>query len=755
LTIGSYKRIDILFNDLDGKISSKKVTALSNYLSGNAKVTKLFSDRVVVDKAVNVIYNVQITNDLDVNSTEAVTVHVKGVGGGPNSQVTKPSGTTVAFKLGGIDILFGSIEPLTIYQVEVSSGVLVAETTSKSEQTQLFDKNELKKRYDLTVKSSEPITVFYTTSTQADDCRAYRGGAEIPLTLNDSELSVEIDASVGANSFYIICRTLDPVAVKEYDQTITPISDYNSEIDYTIGVSSNIGYIEGFKAEIIVPGNVTASSIAVYDTDGRPADSFKFVRYGTNYIASWKVPILTNEEKLFYVSYELNDTAGYLRDLAESIGADAGNESINVDSYLDSATQYISSGSYTDALKKLREAQKKIDTERNLRIDKSALTERFTKVTSFFRAATDNPDEFTALGWPTITIELNKKINEFNTKKKAVEAALKANNTKEASKLLGELEGIAAISSVDTLMYGKSNEVFKKQNELKSEFFKLNNVVDVKEYIDELDSLDSSVSSIAAAISDKRYFDAASLLANISSRLSEFESVKKNKTAQMIGNVTSMLKEIKDYETRWKTTRKKLTEAMNISLDNPGKGYIAQATDIETTISIIDKAISNSVTFYDAFKKTSIDTVTDRIDEIRIQREELNSIGKQISGAESVLADYKINADAAIKGTTITLSSKGKTASKDDVSKLQLLSNYLVSARKSFDTGNYLNSMAYIGYITQKLNETGSKGGFGISIDPMVILAVILAIAATVAALFLMRMKKEKPEEPRALKRID
>jgi hypothetical protein len=767
LAIGNFSNIDSLLMKIDNQLAATKTQALESYLSRNAKVTKIFQTAVSVDSNSNVTYLIEIINDLKLGSNESIKVSVTGVRGGPGATISKPDGTYIRFaeEGKGIDILFTRLDvgPAQ-YRFNITSEAIIAKTTQRKEERLRFDETLLERRMDLTIDSLENVKAIYneTLPIKTDVCEASIRGKTLPVTLTSGELSVAFNAEKGENLLSIICRSYKPLSITEHDQSVVELNESKSQVTYYVRVSSRVGEIEDVIPYITIEGELDRNTIKVYDDISNTiASNLTFKKIGENTIVSWYIPFLTNEGREYKITYQLDDMKRYLDAMRVSLSESAKAESIDISTQLEKARRSTSLGRYDEAFETLQEAKRTMEAERILRLEKNTIISKLTNISSSFETLENQSLNFTRIGFGEITLEIDKKASDFSIKRKEIERAVNENKTDEAFKLLKELEKISSSLTVEDILSKRANKMYNDLSDLKKDFFVLNKAITVTDEIENIETLEEKFANVSSAIKEGNTLTAALLMNEFEEELKNIRNDRDNITSSLTYEAQSLLDEIKNYNNTWKKKRQELLNMIDISSDSPvasNSQFQKQKEEIESLITDTDRLLAEGNEFYTSLKniltKKDIDTLLNNLDNIKTQKEKLSRLNASVSYSEKLSTNLKMNTRAALDATKIVLAARAKNASKEELTRLETVAGYVNKAGKLFEEGKYLDSLAYISYANEKL-KVQEKEGF--LIDPMLIVAVIICIAATIAALSLLNKGKEKPEEsqPHILKKAE
>ena len=758
--IGRYKIIDSEYNDIIEDVTLKITTAFSNYLSDNYKVTEILPNSIFVDEDVEILTRIEIENDLVVGTTENFVLRVSGVKIDQNSIATTPPNIDIAAYSNGIDILFnGGIEPKKVYTITILSNSTIAEESSLIKKMLYLSENELVERYDLSIdvdKNINNLIYKLDAGDYADICNSYLNGIEIQ-TINelfdDNQIfSVYLGKiKSGKLSFYVKCRTFNPISIYKSNEIIT-IGNESDIIEYYLNIKSNIGQLEDVRVSTIVPSNTVDGSARAFNLDGNPPKLFSFKEYGADYLLSWEIPILTNDYQIFKIYYETVDISEYLRSFRDKLIDQSNDVGVDISDYITRANEAIGKNDHNKALTKLQRAEEIIDSARNLKIEKEALGERLTSITNLFENATENLENLTAIGFSDVALELNKRFGEFNNKKEEAIISLEKNMTSDAAKAIKEMERLINAGTIDNALEKEAKNVFKDFSKLKGEFFTLSNVFNLSSEISEIERDEGKVINYSNLISEKKYFEAGSILKELRRDLNILKEKKDNKTDSLLSLVNEEIIDIKNIKDYWKTKKKEIIRMLEIDPENPGERL--SINESETLMEEIDKIITGLDSFYNEFKSASLEEAVNGISKIKSTELSINKFNETKNDLEELEDKSKINAENTyyLSRSLLEEFSK-KVTSSEDKENLSFLSGYLNKAKEAYDSEKYLNSMVYSDYIKKKVGEINLVEDFAINIDLVTIMGLLFVLVIT--AIIVTLIKKEKPKPPIVLEKIE
>ncbi len=763
LTLGRYKIIDSNYADIDKILSDKLRDSFSAYLAKTAKITRYALSRSIVDEETDFSTDISLTNPYTLGLEDPIAVQIKGIPFDLSSSVTVPVDVKAVPNEDGMSLFFKKLKQNSVYHINVSSSQKLVETVSQNVKRVSLSQGELVERIDVDVSSKDNLeNVHYKLKSLADSCAGYRNGRAIQTLSDYDGFDVNLgEIRKGNTQFYFVCRYYNPISIYESNFEVV-----DQKISYLISIRSNIGSLEDVTASIFVPANIANNSIKIYEPTGVPAQGFTFFRSGDRYLAQWKIKLLTDQDQMFSVTYEVSQLFDFVNKLMEETSNYSKHENVDVSSFITQADDKIRQNKLDAAIELLQKAQKTIDSEKNLVVQRESILNRFSNVNDTF----DNlrfefeklTKEFRNSSLTTeLSSDISKKFSEFDSKSREFNSLIASNKISDALAVVKSLEKLVEDDTLSDLFYKKQKEASDEINMLGTELTKVvqnskngTNSPNIEYYYNKFDELRTSLLQVPKLLENRSFFLGMSTLENVTTNIGKLNREIKNESESVVKEAISTLSGAKQTVGKWKKERDKHIAAIKISNDNLGNHLAFDVTDIENKIKKIDKEIKEIEAISAVYDTTNKDKILENLETYKDLKDKLSSVDSELSSLENAEQILSSEAKNAIETTRILFNEQLKNSSKDDRAKLEALSTQLYRAKSALDGGNFLDSLLYTEFASGKVKDVKnstdpSRTGF----DWTVLAAGSIILILSGVSISLLR--REGPKKPKLLERIE
>jgi hypothetical protein len=752
--LGKYKSARTTYDSILNELSKRISDVLKSYLPKKTKVIKTYQTVPVVDSAGAVTTSITIVNDLPINSSSPVTVSIPNVPVNVNSNFTfDQNGVRAAASGTGIDVYLSDVAEMSTYTVTVVTPYRVAELQKKSTNRVSLTQYELIEKTDYTINVKDDLdSLTLNDATSADDCKAYLNGKEHPLLFIEGNFSARFSpAYSGTLQASVVCTTFNPMEVIESNSTVV-----NNSLDYLFSVRSRKSSLENVIMTLTLKSNpnlIIPMSIRVTDEagDSAPKD-FSYSLTGGNYVVKWTIPILSDSFQVYRVFYTTTDIDQYYNELKSQVGVASAVENVDVSTYVQDAEYRASVGNYADATESLRRAQKAIEQGRNDRLQREAVSVRLSAVAGKLSAVKNESASILSiaseLNMPDAIFELNKQLAEFDSKKAQADLFISMNDTGSALSAVKDMERMAESTSLDKAFYSKQESLFKSLSKQKSTSFALSAFGDTTDLVTTIESAENLLKSVSVDVASGSYSSAITTMSNVSSSVSSVDKLLSNRTGSVESEASAILSEAKSAIARWKSLKDGVVNSLKINADNPGTRV--DIASLSASLSDTDKTATELSTLYDKLKQYGAGDILLNIAEFRQLKSESSDVSDGSAYLDGIRNDYKTNAQESLNDTRAFIDQRMSNASADEKQVLTSLQPLLITAKDSYDSGLYLDSMVLTDHIKNRIaSYTATPQPL---VDPLVIYVAIVVLAS--AAVVVLLFRKEEPKSPRLIERV-
>jgi len=753
--LGNYKKIDALYNKIMQYFNERKASIFGTYFASHTYVKEGIVPSVIyADQTAEVIINIEIRNAMSFSNNDSFSYKITSVGLGPEDNVTTSSSAIdVTGDSSGLNIFFKNSNANTYYYIMLKKKEKVVISSSSAWSRTLLDTTELRERrtFDLTVtRDAGNIILNVPYSRRPDACEAFLDGmryvaaVDSPANSTTSTVSATFKgAKKGKTSGYFDCYTANPMTITRTNYTIE-----NSSVVYQVLVKSNIGNLDKVDMSFNVASPVEGESVRVYLPTGYLADGMSYKKYGDEYLIKWQIPSLSNNIISYRIVLQTSDTANYAQKRRDEVAAKASSAGFNISLYLDRADAEIRTLQYKEALNTLSTADRLTDEYISAKIKRDALSKQASALSGMMNDSLIGTSALNEAGLTDISIEIDKKKNDFDEKMQQFISALDDSSPDKAASLLRDMEKLSDLKTIDTMLYAKETEVFDDLNKLKTSLLNLDKVKDMSQSIDELKAMEPKISLLGKAISDSDYPLFASILSEIKATISRVSETNNFEKERLEDDVSEKLASIDLVNSAWKDLKSKIAKAIEVGDGNPGMA--GNLSDVEASISEMNSLMSGLNAEYASFKKMDANEIVDNIDRLDLLQLDISSANRTLNYLKALEGRYRGDAEATFSLGRTALEGALAELSDEDKGRASQLTAYLGKARNSYETGQYLDSMLYSDYVRKSADTLKRKTT--VQFDPMVILLGLIVLAS--AALAALLLRKDRPKEAKVVEKV-
>jgi len=753
--LGNYRKIDALYNKIMQYFNERKASIFSTYFASHTYIKEGIVPSVIyADQIAEVIINIEIRNEMSFSNNDSFSYKIAGVGLGPEDNVTASSPTIdVTGDSSSLNIFFKNSNANTYYYITLKKKEKVVISSSSAWSRTLLDTTELRERkaFDLTAtRDATNIILSVPYSRRPDSCEAFLDGirylatVDSPLNSTTSTVSATFRvAKKGKTSGHFDCYTANPMTITKNNYTIE-----NSSVVYQALVKSNIGNLEDVDISFNVASPVEGETVRVYSPTGYLADGMSYKKYGDEYLIKWQIPSLSNNIISYRIVLQTSDTANYAQKRRDEVAAKAIAAGFNISLYLDRADAEIRTLQYKEALNTLSTADRLTDEYVSAKTKRDALSKQASALSGVMNDSLTGTSALNEAGLTDISIEIDKKKNDFDEKMRQFISALDDSSPDKAASLLRDMEKLSDLKNIDTMLYSKETEVFDDLNKLKTSLLNLDRIKDMSQSIDELKAMEPKIPMLGKAISESDYPLFASILSEIKATISRVSETDNFEKERLEDEVLEKLASIDSMNSAWKELKSKIAKAIEVEDDNPGMA--GNLSDVEASISEMNSLMSGLNAEYASFKKMDANEIVSNIDRLDSLQSDISSANRTLNYLKALEGRYRGDAEAVFNLGRTALEGALTELSDEDKSKASQLTAYLGKARNSYETGQYLDSMLYSDYVRKSADTLKRKTT--VQFDPMIILLGLIVLAS--AALAALLLRKDKPKEAKVVEKV-
>ncbi|MEM2974067.1 MAG: hypothetical protein QW112_00345 [Candidatus Micrarchaeia archaeon] len=746
--LGNYKKMESAYNAVLSAMLRKKSDAFAEYFRTHTYVMEgILPSVVLVDQYNEVVIQIDIQNTLSLGNNDSFSYRITAPGAaiGPDDIITVSDPTIdVTGDSSGLNIFFRRVTPNKSYMIVLRKKERTISSSMQAWSRTFLDYTELRERrvFSLTSERNVPAALLnMTLPRQVTACEAYLDGRQQIVSVTDKNLLVSLsNIRRGSTSGYVDCYTSNPITVTNSNYMIE-----NSSVLYFIYVRSNIGNLDNVWMSFEVSPPVEGEAKVYENSTGYLAREWSYTKYGNKYIIKWLIPALSGNVIAYKVVLQASSIAEYANSRKDAVSTKASAANINISTYLERAENEIKTLQYKEALNTLAAAERTIDEQVALNVKKDMLV-RQAHLLADRLSSISNTSVLAEMGLSDISIEIEKKLNDFDNNMKQFEYEIANGNLDYATKLLRELESISDMTKIDNMLFEKKQDIFDELTKLENSFLSMSRVKDMSQYIHEIRLQKSKLQSFNDMITKRDFLSFAIVVSDITNSINKLNVSEKEEKERVKEISLSTMAGIKSIDSAWKGLRARIIKSIEIDTDNPN---LRDTENIKRDIEKIDSEIGVLNQKYAALKAMDVSEVINNLDEISATREEIESMNSTLSYMDSLDRQYRKEAANSIRLGISSLEAALSEISDDQKDRASQLALYLNKAKKSYEEGKYLNSILYSEYVTKNADSLRRKTTY--QVDPMIILVALIVVVTFVLAILMLR--KEKPKETRVLEK--
>jgi NAD(P)-dependent dehydrogenase (short-subunit alcohol dehydrogenase family) len=221
-----------------------------------------------------------------------------------------------------------------------------------------------------------------------------------------------------------------------------------------------------------------------------------------------------------------------------------------------------------------------------------------------------------------------------------------------------------------------------------------------------------------------------------------------NRTGSVESEASAILSEAKSAIGRWKSFKDGVVNSLKINSDNPGTRV--DITSLSSSVSDMDRKATELSALYDKLKQYGAGDMLLNIAEFRQLKSKLSDVSDGAAYLDGIRNDYKTNAQGSLNDARTFIDQRMSNASAEEKQVLTSLQPLLITAKDSYDSGLYLDSMVLTDHIRNRI--ASYKATPQPIVDPLIIYVVIVVLAS--AAVVMLLFRKEGPKSPRLIERV-
>ena len=753
-TLGSYLKIRGAYNSILGELDRKSSAILGEYLSSRYYLTNSFDSVPAVGSYANITTYIELKNDLMLSSSKPVTVSMKNVPFAANSLVNSDYSGIYAAKNGtGIVLYISNISQNKTYYITIKTGMKPAVLNSKSAERISLSETRLVEKIKYNIDSEFEIeSLVFEDGYGADSCTVYMDG-NLQNVRSHSNLSVALSGvKAGRSVVEATCVRNEPISFLSSNFT-----EEDNYITYLFRLKSNYEELEDFEYVMQLLGSaseIDPASIRIAEESGAVPDKFSSYKLGDRYYAKWTVDSLSSEYINYTVQYRVTDIVSYYAALKADVENSSYREAVDVSNFIRDAEYKASTGNYNTAIDSLEKAKKTITIEINKKIEKDSLAERLDKISGQISQLKNRSSEIyeisANLSLSGVSVEIAKQIAEYDSNVKDARALLDSGDVSGAKSLIKELERLVSSNKIDDVLYSKEKKVTGELFEMQNLLFSLGKFTDVGSLLEEVDAIRQEISVVAPATSVSDYYSALTHLNNAVVYLDRLGDSVENHSESASVRFSIALENSKSAINNWKKQKEYISSTFSVSKSNPIQSVPSSVIQIISTINETEASAAGLEVLYSRLKSYDAEEMLSNSDEF----EELALLSENVSSGIGYLSNftsrYKAASNEIIKDIAVLFEEKLKSGTGEEKRKVAELQPIFASAKSSYNSGLYLDSMLMGNYIRNSVLYAGD-GQIDI-LDPVFLYLGILVGSLVVFAYIFTR--KRAPKEPKKIEKI-
>lgn len=712
-TLGLYKVIENAYAQLAAQLALRRKEILQHYLPKRAKIEYVFGDVELGEKS-DVFVTIEIFNDLLIGTNESIALRIP-VSLPLDSMINTTSGIANVIVLpNALEIWFARIDPQRRYTLSASARQTIAEIVSESRRRVSLSTEKMVERIDIEFNSLYPLQRL-AISVPCTFAEVYFNG--VRALSSDRHYITGVRA--GKNSLYAICTTYAPISIVREQFSV------GADIEELLSVRSNVGLLENAELSVTI---TNASNPRLYDSAGVYVTGTIIQRYGTGYIVRWKVPLLTDSAQYFILKYTATNLSEYVQNVLAELRAAAAAENVSIASEEKSASHYLSYGNVEKALEILEGARRKIEAERNARVQRAAIEAELAAIAS--KIETLIAANLSVLG-VEYELEANKLTASFGEAKSKIFSLLAQNKTTDALKELERIRKEISRTDLVKLLEKKVLSLWIALADAESTLRAAERFENVSTDILKISELKEKLLSMTKDLSVGAFNATVEALRTVELGVREVDARKAEIVEVAKRDINALKAALKALVNKWKNIRTITHRALQLSDDNPGQR--PNTKGIEEKISTVDSKLA-------ALDREVVLLNESAFDALDAAWQILNATSQDVQFIEKFVNNQKSAALTALSSTNELLEQRLKEAkTKEEIDNLQALRLHLAKAKRAFDAGNYLDALVYARWITQATQQTERKEETNYLLIGGIIGIMVAGIATVV---YIIRMRR-------------